>query len=231
MFKPLKKLSLSEIVASQIQKKIIMEEITIGARLPSVQELSKEFGVSQLIIREALKLLETLGHIKRGRGSGGAYVINVFHRPLSIFLKNMAENGRITIEDIWDVRFKLEPYAIERAIQNPQKEVFDKLRQLFEQAKNNLDDPVFLKNKNIEFHLILADLSGNPILSLFIKALLEILAEVAFNFLDLQFEQNLIKIHEKLLGAIFEKDMERALQLFNEDLTFLRERLKKHNIM
>jgi len=231
MFEPLKRLSLSEIVASQIQRKIIMEEIAIGSRLPPVKELSKEFGVSELVIREALKLLETMGHIRRRKGPrGGAYVINVFHRPLSIFLKKMTENGKITVEDIWDVRFKLEPHAIERAIRNPQEEAFKKFRQLFDQAKNKFDDPVFLKNKNIEFHLILADLSGNPILSFFIKALLEILAEVAFNFLDLEFEQNLLKIHERLFLAIYEKDMERALRLFNEDLTFLKQTLKKHDI-
>ena len=228
MFEPFKKRRYSEQIASLIQKKIIKEDILVGSKLPTERQLAEDLNVSRAVVREALRILDSLGHVQIKKGpKGGIYVSNVYHKPISVSLKTLADNGQITIDDIWDVRLNFEPYIIMKAAKNAKKEDIIKLTSLFKDAEMHFDDPVYLKNKNIEFHVILANMSGNPILSIFTKALLEILAEVAFNFLDLTFEQNLFNIHKELADAISKRKIKEAKRLFYKDIDFLKNHLQK----
>lgn len=226
IFEPFKKKRFSEQIASLIQKKIIMDDIMVGSKLPSERQLAEDLNVSRAVIREALRILDSSGHVQIKKGpKGGIFVSNVYHKPISASLKTLAENGKITVDDIWDVRLKFEPYVIMKAAQKASQEDLDKLNKLFNDAFQHFDDPVYLKNKNFEFHVIIADISGNPILAIFIKALLEMLAEVAFNFLDLTFEQNLLQIHKELADAIFKRNPQEAKKIFHKDITFLKKNL------
>ncbi len=228
MFDSFKKMKFSEQVASLIQKKIINDEILVGSKLPPERELAKELGVSRTVVREALQILNLLGYVNIKRGpKGGIFVCNVYHKPFTVFLENMAKNGKITIDDIWEIRTYLEPLLIEKAIKRASDEDLKRLDKVFLDVDKHLDDPVYLKNKNFEFHIVLADICGNPVLAFLIKAVLETLAEIAFNFLNLEFEQKLLLIHKDLKEAIFKRDIERAKELFSKDLSFLRENLKK----
>ncbi len=227
IFEPFKKKRYSEQIDSLIQKKIIMDDILVGSKLPSERQLAEDLNVSRAVVREALRILDSSGHVQIKKGpKGGIFVSNVYHKPISASLKALAENGEITVDDIWEIRLKFEPYVIMKAAQNARKEDLDMLNRLFDDAAQHFDDPVFLKNKNFEFHVMLADISGNPILAIFIKALLEMLAEVAFNFLDLNFEQNLLQIHRELGDAICRRSPKEAKKTFFKDMAFLKMNLE-----
>ena len=228
MFKPFEGKRYSEQIASLIQKKIIEDEIMVGSRLPTERQLAEELRVSRSVVREALRILDLSGHVQIKKGpKGGIFVSNVYHKPISVSLKNMADNGQITVDDMWDVRTSFEPLLVMQATRKASKEDLEKLDRLFADAASHLTDPVYLKNKNFEFHIILADISGNPILSTFMKAFLEMLAEVAYNFLDIAFEQNLLKIHKELAQAIARRKPMEAKRLLHKDVLFLKENLKR----
>ena len=59
-------------------KNLIAEGFDVGAKLPSVRELSKGFDINENTIRRALKILEEEGYIvsKKGR-YGGVFVIDI----------------------------------------------------------------------------------------------------------------------------------------------------------
>jgi len=61
-------------VAKQILALIEVGEFPPGSRLPGERELADRFGVSRVVVREAEISLETLGHIEVRVGSG-AYVL------------------------------------------------------------------------------------------------------------------------------------------------------------
>jgi GntR family transcriptional regulator, transcriptional repressor for pyruvate dehydrogenase complex len=228
MFKPFEGKRYSEQIASLIQKKIIDDEIMVGSRLPTERQLAEELRVSRSVVREALRILDLSGHVQIKKGPrGGIFVSNVYHKPISVSLKNMADNGLITIDDMWDVRTSFEPLLVMQATRNAGKEDLKRLNQLFEDAEKHFSDAVYLKNKNFEFHIVLADISGNPILSTFMKAFLEMLAEIAYNFLDLTFEQNLLQIHKDLAQAIARRKPMEAKKILHRDVLFLKESLKK----
>ena len=218
----------SEQVAQMIQGKIIKDEIKIGSRLPTERQLAEDLKVSRSVLREALRLLEASGYIEVKKGpKGGIFVSNVFHKPISVLWKNLAENGHITIDHIFDVRMQFEPYVMVEATKNATKEDIQRLRELYVDVDAHFDDPVYLKNRNFEFHVILSGISRNPILSTFTKALLEILAETAHNFLDLTFEQELSRIHREIIELMGAKKLDAVKRMFKKDILFLKDTLEK----
>ena len=218
----------SEQVAQMIQKKIIKDEIKVGSRLPAERQLADDLKVSRSVLREALRLLEASGYVEVKKGpKGGIFVSNVFHKPISVLWKNLAQTGHITIDHIFDVRMQFEPYVMTEATRNATEADIERLRDLYADVDAHFDDPVYLKNRNFEFHVILAGISGNPILATFTKALLEILAETAFNFLDLAFEQELSRIHRETIELIARRKVTEVKKMFRRDMIFLKDTLRK----
>jgi DNA-binding GntR family transcriptional regulator len=68
-----------ERIATVLRDKILTGDLPAGARLPTQAVLSSEFGVSRIVARKALDLLEAEGLIDRIQG-GGAFVRR--YRPL-----------------------------------------------------------------------------------------------------------------------------------------------------
>jgi GntR family transcriptional regulator len=68
-----------ERVASVLRDRILAGDLGPGAKLPTQEAVSGQFGVSRIVARRALDLLETEGLIDRIQG-GGAYVRR--YRPL-----------------------------------------------------------------------------------------------------------------------------------------------------
>ncbi len=57
-------------VSSELKKRILAGNFTPGQRLPSEIELAREFGVSRVITRQAVQMLEREGYVSRKKGSG-----------------------------------------------------------------------------------------------------------------------------------------------------------------
>ncbi|MDP2157716.1 MAG: FCD domain-containing protein, partial [Nitrospirota bacterium] len=103
-----------------------------------------------------------------------------------------------------------------------------KLSVLFEDAASNIDDSAYLKQKNIEFHLLLAEASGNPVLCIIMKSVIEILNEIAFCFLDPAFEKELfLGVHTRILDAIVHREVGAVKKLIKEDILLVQQKLKE----
>ena len=69
---------IAETVAAELRSRILVGDGPHDYRLPTQEQLVKEFGVSYPSIREAIRILETEGLVTVRRGNvGGAEV----HRP------------------------------------------------------------------------------------------------------------------------------------------------------
>jgi len=67
--------TLPVLVAEEIKRDILHENLKAGQRLPTENELTKQLGVGRPTIREALRILEGAGWIKF-KFSGGAYIMD-----------------------------------------------------------------------------------------------------------------------------------------------------------
>jgi DNA-binding FadR family transcriptional regulator len=74
---------------------------------------------------------------------------------------------------------------------------------------------------------MLAKASGNPVLSIMLESVFELLIEQAQDFIDLSLEKHFFLLHKKILQVIEEKRPEEAERLIKEDILDVRKKIKK----
>jgi DNA-binding FadR family transcriptional regulator len=105
--------SLTETLAESISEEILNGALKGGNRLPTVQALAEQFGVSRTVIREAIALLKADGLIVARHGAGLFVANDLRRRPLRIDPARI--NGIGDVIDIMRVRLGLEVEAAGRA--------------------------------------------------------------------------------------------------------------------
>lgn len=229
MFKPLKKKRYSDQIADLVQDRIFTQGLEIGTNLPTEQELAAEFQVSRSVVREALRILEISGLVKIKKGpSGGIFVSNRYHEPIRKSLKNMVASGEVNIDHLFDVRLTIEPHIAGEAARQAKDEDLKKLDDVIKDCKRHRNDPVYLKKNNLDFHLLLAKASGNPVFSVLLESVFDLLIERSLDFIDLSLEKHCYQAHEKILEVIAQKKSDEAERLMREDIQDVREKLKAH---
>ena len=227
MFRPLKKKRFSDQVADLIQRKIIEDNLEIGTGLPSEIEMAQEFQVSRSVVREALRILEISGlvTIKKGPG-GGIFVSNGYHAPIKRSLSNLINSGEVTVEHLFKARLLIEPHIAHEAALNATDEDFNKFKTLLDDSMACPDDPVRLKRNNLDFHLLLARASGNPVLKVMLESVFELLVEHTMDFVDLALEKKFVKIHKTIFEVMTQRQPEETSRLIRKDIMDVMENLK-----
>ncbi|UCE33627.1 MAG: FadR family transcriptional regulator [Deltaproteobacteria bacterium] len=227
VFRPLEKKRYSEQIADLIQDKILRDHLETGTSLPSEKDLSLEFQVSRSVIREALRMLEVSGLVKIKKGpSGGIFVSNGYHKPITNSLNNLITLGDVTIDHLFDVRLLIEPHIAMEAALNAKNEHVEKLKELMGDSSNHQDDPIHLKRNNLKFHLLVAKASGNPVLSLLLESVIELLVKTTLDFLDLSLERHFFRVHERIAHVIARGESEEAKRLMSEDILDTKQKIQ-----
>ena len=227
VFRPLEKKRYSEQIADLIQDKILRDPLEAGTNLPSEKDLSLEFQVSRSVIREALRMLEVSGLVTIKKGpSGGIFVSNGYHKPITNSLNNLITLGDVTIEHLFDVRLLIEPYIAMEAALNAKDQHIKKLTELMDDSSRHQDDPIRLKRNNLKFHLLVAKASGNPVLALLLESVIELLIKTTLDFLDLSLEKHFFRVHERIAQVIANGKSEEAERLIREDILDTKEKIQ-----
>jgi GntR family transcriptional repressor for pyruvate dehydrogenase complex len=209
MFRPLRKKRFSDQIVELIQKKILEDHLEPGTNLPSEMEMAKEFQVSRSVIREALRILEIF-----------------YHEPIKRSLNHLITSGEVTVDHLFDARLLIEPHIAKQAALHASDEDLKRFQTLFEDSTSHLDDPVRLKKNNLEFHLLLARASGNPVLAVMLESVFELLIEQTMDFVDLTFERKFFKIHKAIFEVISRRQPEETGRLIRKDIMDVMETLK-----
>ena len=226
MFKPLEKKRYSEQIAEMIQEKILKQRLQQGTRLPTERELAEEFQVSRTVIREAIRELEVAGLVRIKKGpKGGIFIDNAYHKPLSASLRKLITSGWINVDHILEVRMLIEPYIASQATFKAKKSDIEEIRSLLQNSSMNLDDVALLKKNNIEFHLLIAKASGNPVFSILMRSVMDILEEIARDFLVLSIERDFLQAHKEIFDLIVQRDPEKVRKAIEEDILDVNRRL------
>lgn len=153
--------SLADEVAEKLQQQIAFGTYKVDEKLPIEPELMLSFGVGRSTIREAIKILVNCGLLRVQQGIG-TFVENStgIKEPLSQRLK------RADFEDLNEVRHLLEMKVAEKAALNRTKadlvKIYDWLKKRDKAAKNDLLEECI--DADIQFHISIAEASGNEIL-------------------------------------------------------------------
>lgn len=163
---------LAEVVAARIRDEIARRGWPVGQVLGSEADLLARQGVSRSVLREAVRLLEYHSVALMRRGPGGGLVVTAPDPGASIRSMALSLDYRgVTSEDLHAVRDAVELGTLERVMaRRDAPEVAARLGAVIARSEGKAPVPA----ASDTFHTELADLSGNPVLGLFLRILTEL---------------------------------------------------------
>lgn len=174
----IKRTQRNEEVRLQIEQAIRRGDFAPGERLPSERELVETFGVSRVSVREAIRSLEAVGLVRvfQGRGAFVTDRRSGLGEPMARWL----ELHRDEVLELLGVRGALDEYAGQSAVEHydPVKVVaIVAAHERFTAAVESGAATEELVALDIEFHVAVAEASGNRLLYDLLSDLHSYLAE------------------------------------------------------
>lgn len=161
-FKPVKQSRISDEVADQLKRSILLGYFKAGDKLPSERDLAEQFKVSRIAIRESLRALENKGFIETRQGAtGGTFVTELTFEYLSNAFVDLFMAEKLSIPELVQMRVFLEPEIARLAALHKDKESAARLKDALEQEA--LPIRSFAEDFDIKtmVHHILAEMCGN----------------------------------------------------------------------
>lgn len=165
---------LAEVMAERIRRDIVRRELATGDVLGSERDLLSHYEVSRSVFREAVRLLEYHSIAVTRRGPGGGLVVAEPDPQASIETIGLyLDYKQIQVGDLRVLRETLELGCVEQVARRLDgAEVSDRLRRSLQVDSSTPEDDVLERGRT--FHTELAELSENPVLSVFLRVLMEL---------------------------------------------------------
>ncbi|GIH50928.1 transcriptional regulator, GntR family [Microbispora rosea] len=170
-----------EEVLARIEERIAADGLTVGDRLPGERQLAEQLGVGRSSVREALRVLETLGVVasQAGRGPDAGAVLT--SRPgdaLTDLLRLHLGLATLSMREVIDTRLMIEQWAAARAAAAPARTATARMAEAIA-AMDAARDPAEFVEHDIAFHLALAEAAGNRLIVAVVRALRDALRRYA----------------------------------------------------
>lgn len=213
----LKRIALYETVADELEKTILEDE-TRERRLPSEQYLADRFGVSRPVIREALKILKERGFIDSHQGAQSVITLPGAD-TLMRSVDRIVKGRNISALQLYEIRTALEVLSATLAAQNAGNEDIEELKRLNKEFEDKSHTTTELSRFDIDFHLGIAEASGNALLKIMIEAISPILFSIFEKTIsEFKTEPTGVVFHNSLIAAIEKGDSEEASRLMKEHI-------------
>jgi GntR family transcriptional repressor for pyruvate dehydrogenase complex len=155
---------IAETVAAELRARILASDGTGLYRLPTQDQLVKEFGVSYPSVREAIRILETEGLVTVRRGKvGGAEVHHPDESSAAYHLGLALQARQVTLGDLAGGLQLLEPLCAAECAQRPDRaeSVIPALTENIKTSAGLTADGVAFTQAAREFHDILVAFTPN----------------------------------------------------------------------
>jgi GntR family transcriptional repressor for pyruvate dehydrogenase complex len=209
----------ASLVARQIVRNIVDDELNAGSPLDSEAVMLERFGVSRASLREALRILETQGliSIKPGPG-GGPSVADVdsrdFARTATLFFQVL----RVRFREVVEARLIIEPVMAALAAARHDPDLEGELMDIVRRGDEADDEREWLAESDA-FHSMVLSMSGNPLLNLVGKALKHIYTDrVAGLTFPGRERKHVRDVHGKIAEAIVRGNAKVAEDLMREHM-------------
>jgi GntR family transcriptional regulator, transcriptional repressor for pyruvate dehydrogenase complex len=222
--RPLNRESVSSSIMNMITDYLLSRDLKPGDKLPTESEFALQLGVGRNSVREAIKMLSSLGivEIKRGVGTFIAKSISSsIMNPLILAL--VFEQG--TSKELLELRLLIDTGAAELVILKATEEDIKKLEEVNEELKRSAEANAGDKRKrldcDIHFHHTLLDMTRNPFLAKIGKAIYTLF----FASIEKTVETDPIsgyKNHKLVIDGIRRRDIARIREITRESLSFWR---------
>lgn len=216
-------------IVNQVRQAILNGKLPPGHRLPSEKELLLQFGVSKHTLREALRALESMGFIEIRQGAGGGPVIcEIDMENTREMIASFLYFKNVSIPHLCEVRKIFEPYLARLAAERSTREDIETLKSMTESYRKSLKRRKPAIKDEVNFHVILAKASGNPIMTLILDFVNNLLKDLKAHLKPgLEFSEMVLAAHERILEAIEARDGQAAADKMYEHICEVEEGLKE----
>ena len=195
----------AEIVADQIAQTIVGQRWEPGELFGSEVELIARYGVSRAVFREAVRLLEHHGLAEMRRGlHGGLFIRQPDPKPVAKAMAVYLDFEKVEPRQLEDARLAIEVVCVERvAARISEDEVAEVRAFLAAEAARIASGRA---QSLYDFHVLVARLTGNPALHLFVQTLTDLTQrQPAFERSRLSVD-DVRTAHAKIAEAIIARD-------------------------
>ena len=222
----IKRKSVTEQAVEILNDIIISRNLQPGDFLPSEAELCRQIGIGRSTLREAVKILESHGIVKKKHGAG-VYVASEEHKAITDIFRMMLRSGNTSMEQLMEVRVVNEIKTAELAAKYATAEDIAEIERYLQIMRDIDTSTADYIAADIDFHVAIAKASGNRIFHLIMQTIRPLIAEMVGETLKADHRpERSMKYHEKIYQAIVEKDPAGAVKAISEHLTGAREMLK-----
>jgi DNA-binding FadR family transcriptional regulator len=165
-------------LVDQIRQEIFRRALQPGDRLPHERALAEQHGIGRSAVREALRVLEIQGLVQVRHGyRGGVFVAEPGGLPLLSAIDASLRLDHVGVDELYDARRLIEPMLARMSTERDAPALAAELRVNVEAAEARLAAGHSAIGLNVEFHAILARSSGNRVVTLIMRAILDLVLE------------------------------------------------------
>ncbi|TGD28468.1 FadR family transcriptional regulator [Brevibacterium sp. S22] len=225
---PVNRPSTYELVIDAVEEQIMAGSLTVGDPLPAERDLATKLGVSRASVREALRVLESLGVVRSSGGSGrgaGTFIAAMPSAALTRFLRLHVALANFSIDDVTETRIQLERSSSVLAAARADKDSLAAINaQLAMMDTPGISIDVF-NDADTAFHVAIAQAAGNQLFSDLTGAIRTSLRRsifASFNRVDdpQELMSRLQAHHHQILEAIIAGDTDEAARVTEEHIRF-----------
>ena len=180
-FSPARPQRTFEVIGDQIREQVRSGALKPGDKLPAERALAEQFGTSRNAVREALRALEHAGLITLQKGAhGGAFVTDGDPGAVAQSMQDLLHLGGMSLDDVTEARLLIESAVVEAVISHATESDIDRLQENVDavEALTRVGDLDAKADLNMAFHTQLAEATGNPVLILIMRLLMDLLRQV-----------------------------------------------------
>jgi len=225
---PAKSVSLVEQVIAYLREHVASQKLRPGARLPSETTISEKLGVSRPVVREAMRTLAATGLVEMAVGKR-ATIVPVDGEMMSRVISNAVLIGQANERDILELRRGVEIAMVALAAQHRTEEQAAQLQAIIAEMARDIDDGDRYLDLDLRLHVTLAEATGNPLYSLLIDALRQLILVAMTTgrerWSEIQGLSRVQELHEQIVAAVVAGDPAAAAaamaQHFDDALTVI----------
>ena len=216
-------LRLYESAFAAIRQYIARERLKPGDPLPSERQIQQQLGISRGPVREALRVLQSIGMIEARQGKG-LFVKEMDPRPMvDAFLSHLSLFDTQSFNHLLGLREVLELGAAELAAKQRTEDDLAAMKTLLDSMRGRITRNELVLEEDMGFHEVLVRAAHNPLLEYLYGCLTPFLVTVRERGeLSEQAVIGCLTDHTAIYEAVRDQDAGLAIRLMQEHMEFVR---------
>jgi GntR family transcriptional repressor for pyruvate dehydrogenase complex len=210
-----------ELVLDRMEEQIASGRLRVGDRLPAERDLAAALGVSRVAVREAMRVLDAMGLINQGTGSGrdaGTILTAAPGEALTRLIRMHVLVASVGSDDLVRARITLERESARLAAKHATEVDHERLTEHLDAMDAEDVSVDEFNDRDTAFHVAIARASGNTLVAELTTALRNAMRSTLLERLQTEHDfrgvsEQLCQEHRAIHRALLDGEAERAADL------------------